>query len=99
MKKVEKAAGGLKKRIRNRMRSVNKKVIAIALAGRLKGPEGQERRVQRYRELVSLTRKIVQQAEGVLEEMRDLPSRRQGRLKPLREILEAMGERVQQVIR
>ena len=46
MKKVEKAAGGLKKRIRNRMRSVNKKVIAIALAGRLKGPEGEQRRVQ-----------------------------------------------------
>ena len=63
MKKVEKAAGGLKKRIRNRMRSVNKKVIAIALAGRLKGPEGEERRVERYRELVSLTRKIVHQAE------------------------------------
>jgi IS5 family transposase len=99
MKKVEKATGGLKKRIRDRMRSVNKKVMAIALAGRLKGPEGEERRVQRYRELVSLTRKIVQQAEGVLEEMRDLPSRRQGRLKPLREILEAMGERVQQVLR
>ena len=69
MKKVEKAAGGLKKRIRDRMRSVNKKVIAIALAGRLKGPEGEERRVERYRELVSLTRKIVHQAEGVLEEM------------------------------
>ena len=50
MKKVEKAAGGLKKRIRNRMRSVNKKVIAIALAGRWKGPEGEERRVERYRE-------------------------------------------------
>jgi IS5 family transposase len=40
MKKVEKAAGGLKKRIRNRMRSVNKKVIAIALARRWKGPKG-----------------------------------------------------------
>ena len=40
MKKVEKAAGGLKKRIRNRMRSVNKKVIAIALAGRLEGAGG-----------------------------------------------------------
>ena len=51
MKKVEKATGRLKKRIRNRMRSVNKKVIAIALAGRLKGPEGEERRVERYREL------------------------------------------------
>jgi hypothetical protein len=77
MKKVEKATGGLKKRIRNRMRSVNKKVIAIALAGRLKGPEGEERRVQRYRELVSLTRKIVYQAEGVLEEMQHLARHRQ----------------------
>jgi hypothetical protein len=55
MQKVEKAAGGLKKRIRDRMRSVNKKVIAIALAGRLKGSEGEERRVERDRELVSLT--------------------------------------------
>jgi IS5 family transposase len=59
MKKVEKATGGLKKRIRDRMRSVNRKVMAIALAGRLKGPEGGERRVERYRELLSLTRKIV----------------------------------------
>jgi hypothetical protein len=45
MKKVEKAAGGLKKRIRNRMSSVNKKVMAIALAGRWKGPQGEERAV------------------------------------------------------
>jgi hypothetical protein len=30
MKKVEKATGGLKKRIRDRMRSVNKKVIVDA---------------------------------------------------------------------
>ncbi len=99
MKKVEKAAGGLKKRIRNRMRSVNKKVIAIALAGRLKGSEGEERRVERYRELVSLTRKIVHQAEGVLEEMQHLPRRRQAQLKRLREILETMAGRVRQVVR
>jgi len=72
MKKVEKATGGLKKRIRDRMRSVNKKVMAIALAGRLKGPEGEERRVERYRELLSLTRKILHQAEGVLEETQRL---------------------------
>jgi len=98
MKKVEKATGGLKKRIRDRMRNVNKKVIAIALAGRLKGSDGEERRKQRYRELVSLTRKILRQAEGVLEEMRDLPSLRQARLKPLREILETMTGRVRQVI-
>lgn len=96
MKKVEQATGGLKKRIRDRMRSVNKKVMAIALAGRQKGVEGEERRVQRYRELVSLTRKILNQAKDVLEE---ISSRRQARLKPLREILETMSARVRQVIR
>ncbi len=99
MKKVEKAVGGLKKLIRNRMRSVNKKVIAIALAGRWKGPEGEERRVERYRELVSLTRKIVHQAEGVLEEMQHLPRRQQAQLKRLQEILETMAGRVRQVMR
>src|SRR6202051_4407038 len=99
MKKVEEAAGGLKKRIRNRMRSVNKKVIAIALAGRLKGSEGEERRVERYRELVNLTGKIVHQAEGVLEEMQHLPRHRQARLKRFREILETMSGRVRQVVR
>jgi len=99
MKKVEKAAGGLKTRIRDRMRSVNKKVVASALAGRLKGSEGQERRIQRYRELVSLTRKILHQAEGMLEEMQNLPRRRQARLKPLQEILETMSGRVRQVVR
>ena len=100
MTKVEKATGGLKKRIRDRMRSVNKKVMGIALAGRLKGPEGEERRAERYRELLSLTRKILHQAEGVLEETEKLPGRRrEARLKPLREILETMTERVRQVIR
>ena len=99
MKKVEKATGGLKKRIRDRMRSVNKKVMAIALAGRLKGPEGEERRVERYRELLSLTRKILHQAEGVLEETQKFSRRRcAARLKPLREILETMTGRVRQVI-
>jgi IS5 family transposase len=97
MKKVEKATGGLKKRIRNRRRSVNKKVMA--LAGRLKGPEGGERRVERYRELVSVTRKIVHQAEGVLEEMQHLARHRQARLKRFREILETMTGRVRQVVR
>jgi IS5 family transposase len=100
MKKMEKATGGLKKRIRDRMRSVNKKVMAIALAGRLRGPEGEERRVERYRELLSLTRKILHQAEGVLEETQKLPRRRRAaRLKPLREVLETMTGRVRQVIR
>jgi IS5 family transposase len=37
MKKVEQAAGGLQKRIRNRMRSVNKKVIANRPGGTAEG--------------------------------------------------------------
>ena len=41
MKKIEKATGGLQKRIRDRMRSVNKKVMAIALAGRRKDSDGE----------------------------------------------------------
>jgi hypothetical protein len=48
---------------------------------------------------VSLTRKIVHQAEGVLEEMQHLPRRRQAQLKRLREILETMAGRVRQVVR
>src|SRR3974377_1348228 len=100
MKKVEKVTGGLKKRIRDRMRSVNKKVMAIALAGRLKGPEGGERRGARYRELLSLTRKILHQAEGVLEETQKIPrGGRAARLKPLREMLETMTGRARQVMR
>jgi IS5 family transposase len=81
------------------MRSVTKKVIAIALAGRLKGAEGEQRRVERYRELVNLTRKIVHQAEGVLEEMQHLPGRRQARLKRFQKVLETMTGRVRQVVR
>jgi len=48
---------------------------------------------------VSLTRKIVHQAEGVLEEMQHLPRRRQAQLKRFREILETMAGRVRQVVR
>jgi len=49
--------------------------------------------------LVSLERKIVHQAQGVLEEMQYLPRRRQAQRKRLREILETMAGRVRQVMR
>ena len=54
MKKIEKQAGKLKRGVRNRMRSVNKRVIAIALSARHKGPEGEERRKKHYRALLRL---------------------------------------------
>lgn len=41
MKKIEQKTGGLKRKIRDRMRSVTKRVIAIAQALRHKGTEGE----------------------------------------------------------
>ena len=41
------------------MRSVNKRVIAIALSARYKDPEGEERRRRHYRHLLRLTRQIL----------------------------------------
>src|SRR5271167_4361219 len=73
MKKIETKAGTLKRKVRNRTRSMSKRVIAIATASRHKGPEGEAKRKKQYRELVSLTRKIVHQAEGVLAETEHLP--------------------------
>ena len=79
-------------------------VIGPEVIGELQGKSGKKRekereRGERYRELVSLTRKIVHQAEGVLQEMQHLPRRRQTQLKRLREILETMTGRVRQVVR
>src|SRR5436190_10196433 len=44
MKKIETQAGKLKRRVRNRTRSVSKRVIAIATASRHKGAEGEAKR-------------------------------------------------------
>jgi IS5 family transposase len=96
MKKIERKAGGLKRRVRNRMRSVNKRVLAIALASRQKGPQGEERRKKHYRELLTLTRKIVNQARRVFAEVR---TRRRADIRKLREQLATMTGRVRQVIR
>jgi IS5 family transposase len=46
-------------RTRDRTRSVNRRVFAIALAARHKGDEGEERRKKQYRELLRLSRKIL----------------------------------------
>src|SRR3954452_1400979 len=59
MKKVAATKKGrLKSKLRDRMRSVNRRVMEIALAARQKGPQGEERKKGAYRKLVSLTRKV-----------------------------------------
>jgi len=77
MQKIEQRAGGkLKRKVRDRLRSVNKRVIAIATASRHKGPEGEERRKKEYRDLLRLSRQILNDAKRVMADMEEMPARR-----------------------
>jgi IS5 family transposase len=55
MKKIVEQVG-LKRKVRDRTRSVSKRTIAIATAGRHKGPEGEAKRKREYKDLLRLSR-------------------------------------------
>jgi IS5 family transposase len=99
MKKIEQKTGGLKKKIRDRKRSVTKRVIAIAHALRHQGPAGEEKRKREYRELLRVTRRILGDARGVLQEVEELPRRRRTLARGLCEHLKTMADRVRSVVR
>jgi transposase, IS5 family len=99
MKKVEQAAGGLVSRVRNRMRTVRKKVVAIAMAARQKGAAGEEKRRPLYKELLSITRKVVHQAKRVMSEVDQLGRRKKKQLSGLHRQLATMVDRVEQVVK
>ena len=99
MQKIEQKAGGLKKKIRNRMRSVTKRVIAIAHALRHKGPDGEEKRTAEYGQLLRTTRQILNDSKRVLAEVGTLPRRRKTKVRRLREQLAIMARRVRSVVR
>src|SRR5215469_9138824 len=96
MKKIEAEAGKLPRRVRDRTRSVNKRMRAIANSSRYQGEAGVEKRKQEYRGLLRVSRQILNASQRVLEEA---ASRRKPRVRTLREQLAAMRERVGQVIR
>jgi len=99
MKKIETKAGGLKRKVRDRMRSIRKRVVAIALSTRLLGERGEERRKRQYLKLLSLTRTVMNQARRVLEEVDQRPRRQRRPLQGLRASLQTMLERVGQVVK
>jgi IS5 family transposase len=99
MKRACEQVGGLAERVRDRMRSVRRKVVAIAVSSRQKGPQGDERRRQLYRELLTLVRKVVRQAGRVTKEIGGLSRRRQRQVKTVVEQIGTMSDRVRQVIR
>src|SRR5262245_14088975 len=96
MKKIEKHAGKLKRKVRDRTRSVNKRVIAIATASRYKGEAGEQKRKKEYRDLLRLTRQILNDTKRVIEEIQ--PRRKRG-LRTLREGLATMVDHVRQVVK
>jgi len=99
MKQIEGKAGSLKKKVRDRMRSVTKRVIAIAHALRHKGLEGELKRKKEYRQLLRVTRQILNDARSVLQEVAALPTRRRRAVRQLGERLETMAGQVRRVVR
>jgi transposase, IS5 family len=97
MKKVEQAAGELVSKVRNRMRTVRKKVMAIAIAARQKGASGEEKRRNLYKGLLSVTRKVVNQAKRVMGEVDQFGRRKKEQFSGLRSQLATMVGRVEQV--
>jgi IS5 family transposase len=77
---------------------VNKRVVAIATASRHKGPEGEEKRKKQYRELLRLSRQILNDAKRVIGEVEQM-RRHNKRLRHLSEGLATMAVRVRQVVK
>src|SRR4029450_11785490 len=98
MKRIEQQAGGLKKKVRDRRRSVTKRVIAIAHALRHKGPVGEEKRKREYGELLQVTGRILADTRRVLKEVDSLSRRRRGMVGDLCEHLKTMSDRVRSVV-
>jgi IS5 family transposase len=99
MKKIARQAGGLKRKVRDRTRSVRKRVMAITLAVRHKGVEGERKRQREYRQLLRLTRQILNDSRRVLREVEALPARRRRGVGGLGERLETMADQVRRVVR
>jgi transposase, IS5 family len=99
MKRIERAAGKLKRKVRDRTRSVNKRVVAIATASRHRGPEGEEKRKKQYRELLRYSRQILSDAKRVLAEVEQMPARKKRTMRGLGEKLSTMAVQVRQVVK
>jgi len=99
MRQIETKAGKLKRKVRNRTRSISKRVIAIATASRHKGPEGDAKRKKQYRELLRYSRQILNETKRVIAEVEEMPARKKQGLRGLCEHLSEMAGRVKQVVK
>jgi transposase, IS5 family len=98
-KRIAEAVGHLKIKVRDRMRTVKRKVVAIAIAARQKGAGGEEKRKKIYRGLVSAVRKVRNQARRVQTEIKEMSARKRRQVKKASQELAVMTERVTQVLK
>jgi len=99
MKKIETKAGKLKRKVRNRTRSIRKRVIAIAMASRHKGPEGEAKRKKQYKELLRFSRQVLNDTKRVMVEVAEMSAKKKKGLRGLCEYLSEMAGRVRQVVK
>src|SRR5712664_2475311 len=104
MKKITELTGKAGTKLRNRMRSIGHRVMEIARTSRSKGPQVQKKLKQGYRKLLTVTRKVVNQAKRFRNEVtigvkRAKDHNQKSVLEALRKDLQTMLPRVQQVIR
>jgi IS5 family transposase len=99
MKKIEQRAGKLKRKVRDRTRSVNKRVRAIAMASRQTVVGSEERRKKQYRELLRYSRQILNDSKRLIQEVEQMPAKRRRGLRQLAESLSTMAGRVKQVVK
>lgn len=99
MKKIENEAGRLKRKVRNRTRSISKRVVAIATASRHRGEEGEAKRRKQYKELLRYTRQILNDSKRVIAEVEEMSAKKKKRLRGLCEHLSEMAGRVRQVLK
>lgn len=96
MKKVTEIGGVVVTRLRDRTRSVKRRVLEIARASRDKGERGRQKLAAAYRKLLEVSSRVVGQAKKFSAE---LSNRRRAVLRRAKEQLDEMIPRVQQVMR
>ena len=104
MKKINDIAGEAGAKLRDRSRSVKKRVQEIARAARAKGSQGQEKLKKAYADLLNSTSRVVGQAKQFCQDIADGVKRsadavQQLALEGLRTELVTMVPRVRQVMR
>lgn len=98
-KKVAAAVGGLAQGVRDRMRTVRRKAVAIAISSRRKGPEGEKQRRKHYEKLLTVTRQVVNQANRAARQVGEMSKAKRALARPLLQQMATMAERTKQVIR